>query len=178
MQNKDKKVCLFHFNIHSPIHCFTHLLIHPFNHSHIQSIIYHSIIQTFTPFTPCPTFASFLFICVYSLQTMLFGFINIIKMKKNLLLIFGLLGLVSLMAESGPKKSNLISMLGLDGDAACCDVTVCCQASDASCCDISNCCTTDSNCCTCPTDCCTSDAKTQTTSTTDGTANQFNVSCK
>lgn len=113
----------------------------------------------------CTHFASFGDICVYSLQTILFGFINIIKMKKHLLLIFGLLGLVTLMAESGPKKSSLLSVLGLDGDAACCDVTACCQGSDASCCDLSTCCTTTSNCCAAVTNCCTTAATDQTTTT-------------
>lgn len=83
-------------------------------------------------------------------------------MKKHLLLIFGLLGLVSLMAETGPKKSNLLSMLGLDSDPACCDVSVCCQGSDANCCDLSTCCTMSSNCCAPATSCCTSDAADQT----------------
>lgn len=113
----------------------------------------------------CTHFASFEDICVYSLQTMLFGFINIIKMKKHLLLIFGLLGLVTLMAESGPTKSSLLSVLGLDGDDACCDVAACCQGSDASCCDLSTCCTTTSNCCAAVTNCCTTAATDQTTTT-------------
>lgn len=86
-------------------------------------------------------------------------------MKKHLLLIFGLLGLVTLMAESGPKKSSLLSVLGLDGDAACCDVTACCQGNEASCCDLSTCCTTTSNCCAAVTNCCTTDATDQTTTT-------------
>lgn len=86
-------------------------------------------------------------------------------MKKHLLLIFGLLGLVTLMAESGPKKSSLLSVLGLDSNAACCDVTACCQGSEASCCDLSTCCTTTSNCCAAVTNCCTANATDQTTTT-------------
>lgn len=86
-------------------------------------------------------------------------------LKKNLLMIFGLLGLVSLMAESGPKKNNLLSMLGLNEDPACCDVSVCCLSSDADCCDMSTCCTTTSNCCAPASNCCNIDAINQTTTT-------------
>ncbi|HMU03704.1 MAG TPA: hypothetical protein PJ990_08780 [Saprospiraceae bacterium] len=100
-------------------------------------------------------------------------------LKKNLFLIFGLLGLVSLMAESGPKKSNLLSMLGLNEDSACCDVTVCCQGADTSCCDLSTCCTTSSNCCAPATSCCTSDATDQTnTATNEGKVSHCSTQCK
>ena len=100
-------------------------------------------------------------------------------LKKNLLLIFGLLGLVSLMAESGPKKSNLLSMLGVNEDSACCDVTICCQGADTSCCDLSTCCTTPSNCCEPVTSCCTSDATDQSnTAATDGKVNHCSTQCK
>lgn len=100
-------------------------------------------------------------------------------LKKNFLLIFGLLGLVSLMAESGPKKSNLLTMLGLDSDSACCDVTVCCQGADTSCCDLSTCCTSPSNCCAPATSCCTSDATDQSNTTaTDGKVSHCSTQCK
>jgi hypothetical protein len=102
-----------------------------------------------------------------------------IMLKKNLLLIFGLLGLVSLMAETGPKKSNLLSMLGLDSDPACCDVSVCCQGSDANCCDLSTCCTMSSNCCAPATSCCTSDAADQSThATNESKAIHCSTQCK
>jgi hypothetical protein len=145
--NFDKKVRLFLYIV---IQSFTTSPLHSFTPSPIPSLTH---------------FASFCDICVYSLQTMLFGFINIIKMKKHLLLIFGLLGLVTLMAESGPKKSSLLSVLGLDCDATCCDVTACCQVGDASCCDLSTCCTTTSNCCSAVANCCTMDATDQTNTT-------------
>jgi len=68
-------------------------------------------------------------------------------MKKNLLLIFGLLGLVSLMAEGGPKRGNLLSMLGMEDEPTCCDMTTCCVGTDTNCCDLNTCCSTSSVCC-------------------------------
>ena len=77
--------------------------------------------------------------------------------KKNLFLIFGLLGLVSLMAESGPKRSSILSKLGLDKDQACCDMSDCCVDDDINCCTVSNCCMTVSNCCARASSCCASE---------------------
>ncbi|MBK9257881.1 MAG: hypothetical protein IPM42_20695 [Saprospiraceae bacterium] len=72
-------------------------------------------------------------------------------MKKSLLLIFGVLGLVSLMAESGPKRSSILSKLGLADEPMCCDISVCCADSSPSCCDISTCCAIPVGCCSAPT---------------------------
>jgi len=68
-------------------------------------------------------------------------------MKKGLLLIFGVLGLVSLMAESGPKRSSILSKLGLADEPMCCDISVCCTDNSSSCCDITTCCTIPVGCC-------------------------------
>lgn len=99
-------------------------------------------------------------------------------MKKNLLLIFGLLGLVSLMAESVPKRNNVLSMLGLVDAPACCDVSVCCTEGSPDCCDLSTCCTTTSTCCAPASSCCASDPTDQsTTSTTENKVSQCVVQC-
>lgn len=77
--------------------------------------------------------------------------------KKNLLLIFGLLGLVSLMAESGPKRSSILSRLGLDNDPTCCDMTTCCPDNGTNCCNMGSCCMNVSNCCAPASSCCSSE---------------------
>lgn len=74
-------------------------------------------------------------------------------LKKNLLLIFGLLGFVSLMAEGGPKKTNLLSKLGLGSNPTCCDPSECCPDLEANCCNLSTCSTPVGNCCA-PVSCC------------------------
>lgn len=99
-------------------------------------------------------------------------------MKKNLLLIFGLLGLVSLMAESSPKKSHWLSLLGMDNDAACCKASVCCKDGDNSCCDISNCCTNPGDCCIPASICCSSADDNISTPTNNNQAKQCVVQCK
>jgi len=156
--------------IHSPILQFIHSLIHSFTHWPIHSLTHSLILRLF-----CTSSSFHYKRCCLDLKI----FKNRIMLKKNLLLIFGLLGLVSLMAENGPKRSNVFSMLGLHEDPACCDVSACCPGSDADCCDMSTCCTTASNCCATVSNCCASDATDQTsTSTTESRVNQCNVQCK
>lgn len=117
----------------------------------------------------------------------------IIMLKKNLLLIFGLLSLVSLMAETNPKRNGLLSMLGVDNDSACCDnpncctqskvdccnLPICCDEGSAGCCDTADgsttsegdccdtrtCCTTQSSCCSSETSCCASNSADQSNTT-------------
>jgi hypothetical protein len=96
---------------------------------------------------------------IYKRFCLVFKFNNM--NKKNLLLIFGLLGLVSLMAESGPKRSSILSKLGLDKNQSCCDISDCCADSDINCCDVSNCCVTVSNCCATTSSCCVSENTTE-----------------
>ena len=68
-------------------------------------------------------------------------------MKKSLLMIFAVLGLVSLMAEGGPKRSSIMSLLGIEDDPTCCDVPMCCADNKSSCCDITSCCSVPVGCC-------------------------------
>ena len=93
-------------------------------------------------------------------------------MKKSLLLIFGVLGLVSLMAEGGPKRSSIMSMLGMEDEPICCDKTICCVDNDTSCCDLSSCCATASGCCA-PTT-----STVEANATSENTVNQCVVQCK
>jgi hypothetical protein len=122
------------------LHRIINLHLHSFNHSYLDSIL-----RLFF------TSASI----IYKRFCLVFKFSNM--NKKNLLLIFGLLGLVSLMAESGPKRSSILSKLGLDKHQACCDMSDCCVDDDINCCNVSNCCMTVSNCCATASSCCTSE---------------------
>lgn len=133
---------VFHFN--------NHLILSSFNHSIFHSLTHSLLLRLFF------TSASI----IYKRFCLVFKFSNM--NKKNLFLIFGLLGLVSLMAESGPKRSSILSKLGLDKDQACCDMSDCCADDDincctvSNCCDVSNCCTV-SNCCATVSSCCASE---------------------
>lgn len=84
-------------------------------------------------------------VCI--MQTILFVLIKIHKMKKKLVLGIGLLGLVSLMAESGPKRTRLLSLLEKISDPSYCDTTICCTDCDPGCCEMTSCCTTSVSCC-------------------------------